>query len=348
MSVSRTAEGSWRARVRDSRGRQISKTFKAKADAQAWERSQLSLRDAGELATGGRLTVAEWADLWLDNARSLSDGTVATYRRDLDRYILPALGGIRLAKLTPEDIDAFLTAELADYAPSTVHRHYRTIHRMCEVAVARRRLAVNPAGPVEPPKVSRKEMRFLSVDQLEAVAAAINPRYRAWVLVAGYGGLRWGEMQALRPHHVDGNALIVVEQLGGADVKTEASRRRVVLPASIGAELATHMATYPGDLVFTNTAGKPMAHSSFTSHHWKPALGKAGVDQATRLHDLRHTAVALAIQAGAHPKMIADMLGHSSITVTMNDYGHLFPTMHDDVAARVDEMRATGRHLRVV
>lgn len=348
VSIHETAEGTYRARIRDARGRQITKTFRLKGDAQAWERTQLQNRDAGDLVTGGKITVADWADLWLTNARSLADGTRATYRRDLDSYILPALGGIKLGRLTAEDIDAFLAGELDEYAPSTVHRHYRTIHRMCEVAVKRHRIATNPAGPVEPPKVPTKEMRFLSVDQLEAVAARINPRYRTLILVAGYGGLRWGELQALKPAHVDGNALTVIEQVGSTDVKTKASRRRVVLPVSVGADLAAHLAEYPGKYVFTNGAGKVIAHSSFSGHHWKTALVKAGVDRDTRLHDLRHTAAALAIQAGAHPKLIADMLGHSSITVTMNLYGHLFPAMHDDVAAKVDEIRQAGRHLRVV
>ena len=339
MSVNRTAQGTYRARVRDRTGRQVVKTFKLKGDAQAWEREQLRLRDEGALVGTSKVTVAEWAETWLVNARSLSAGTVATYRRDLDRYILPRLGEIRLTHLTSSDIDAYLTAEMGDYAASTVHRHYRTIHRMCEVAVRRGLLATNPAHNVDPPKVPRTPMRFLSIPELEAVAGAINPRYRAWVLVAGYGGLRWGEMQALRAEHVDGNAITVVEQLDGASLKTKGSQRRVVLPPSIGAELAAHMATYPGRLVFTNNSGRPINHPSFSGNHWKPALVKAGVDPQTRIHDLRHTAVAIMIQAGAHPKMVADMMGHSTIVLTMDRYGHWFPAMHDDVATRLEALR---------
>jgi integrase len=146
-------------------------------------------------------------------------------------------------------------------------------------------------------------------------------------------------MQALRAEHVDGNAITVVEQLDGASLKTKGSQRRVVLPPSIGAELAAHMATYPGRLVFTNNSGRPINHPSFSGNHWKPALVKAGVDPQTRIHDLRHTAVAIMIQAGAHPKMVADMMGHSTIVLTMDRYGHWFPAMHDDVATRLEALR---------
>jgi integrase len=337
VSVQKTTEGTWRARIRNRGGKQLSKTFKLKADAQAWERSQLKLRDDGQHLVASRLTVSEWADQWLASARNLAPSTVLTYRKALD-VILPTLGDVRLSDLTPERIDAFLTADALEYAPSTVHRHYRTIKRLCSTAVRRGHLTVNPVNAVDPPKVPRTEMRFLTAEQVEAIADAMQPRYRAWVLVAGYGGLRWGEMQALRPDHVNGNELTVLEQLSG-ELKTDGSRRRVVLPTSVGAELAAHMATYPGEFVFTRPDGSALGHAAFNNNQFKPALKRAGVDSEVTLHTLRHTAIALWIQAGGHPKLVADMAGHSSIVVTMDRYGHLFPAMHGDVAAKVDELR---------
>jgi integrase len=286
-----------------------------------------------------RLTVADWADQWLGSARNLAASSVATYEKAL-KAILPALGDLRLVDLTPDRIDAFLTAEMAEYAPSTVHRHYRTLNRLCSTAVRRGHLATNPVLAVDPPKVPKTEVHFLTAAEVEALADAIDPRYRAWVLVASFGGLRWGEMQALRPEHVHGNEIVVLEQLSG-ELKTDGSRRRVVLPASVGTELAEHMATYPGQYVFTRPNGEPLGHASFNNHRFKKALAKAGLSMSTRMHDLRHTAIALWIQAGAHPKLVADMAGHSSIVVTMDRYGHLFPAMHGDVAAKVDELRRT-------
>jgi integrase len=340
MSIHRTPQGTWRVRIRNRQGRQLSRTFKAKADAQVWERSQLKVRDDGGQLAANKLTVAEWADLWLDSARNLAPASLVTYRKAL-AVILPTLGDLRLIDLTPERIDAFLKADAEEYAPSTVHRHYRTIKRLCSTAVRRGHLAANPVNAVDPPKMPRKEMRYLTSAEVEALADTVKHRYRAWVLVAGYGGLRWGELQALRPEHVYGNELTVLEQLSG-ELKTDGSRRRVVLPPSVGDELAQHMAQYPGEYVFTRPNGAPLGHSSFNNNQFRPAVKDLGLDAGVTMHTLRHTAIALWIQAGAHPKLVADMAGHSSITVTMDRYGHLFPSMHGDVAELVDGLRLAG------
>ena len=144
MSVTKTAQGTWRARIRDRNGRQIVATFKLKGDADAWERDRLKERDGGQLVSTSKLTVAEWADQWLAGARNLTETSVITYRKAL-KVILPALGDVKLVDLSADRIDAFLTAQTGEYAPSTVHRFYRTIHRLCATAVRRGHLAANPA-----------------------------------------------------------------------------------------------------------------------------------------------------------------------------------------------------------
>ena len=341
MSVHKTDQGSYRARVRDLAGKQVTRTFKLKADANNWERDQLQLRSQGVSSTGSRITVTEWADIWLASARNLSPGTLKTYRRDLDRYILPELGNLPLNKISPDHIDAYLNGISKDFAPSTVHRHYRTLHRMFAIAVQRNRMPVNVCTPVQPPKIPRTEMRFLTSAQVEALADAMPDRYRVWVLVAGYGALRWGELQGLHPRNVSGGQIKVVEQLHGTELKTLASTRTITLPASVAAELAAHMAEYStDDLVFPNGAGRPLSHPSFTGNVFKPALTKAGIDRDTRIHDLRHSAIALAISAGIHPKIIQQWAGHSNFGVTMDRYGHLFPGHDDGLAEGLDAMRS--------
>lgn len=341
MSIHKTAQGTYRARVRDLAGKQVTRTFKLKADAQAWERDQLQLRTQGISTTGSRITVTEWADIWLASARNLAPGTLKTYRRDLDRYILPELGNLPLNKISADHIDAYLNGISKDFAPSTVHRHYRTLHRMFAVAVERNRMPINVCTPVQPPKIPRTEMRFLTSAQVEALADAMPDRYRVWVLVAGYGALRWGELQGLHPRNVSGAQIKVVEQLHGTELKTVASTRTIALPASVAAELAAHMAEYStADLVFPNGAGRPLSHSSFTGNVFKPALVRAGLDRDTRIHDLRHTAIALAIASGAHPKTIQQWAGHSNFGVTMDRYGHLFPGHDDGLAEGLDAMRS--------
>jgi integrase len=317
-----------------------------------------------------RITVARFADEWLDGAMNLGDGGRETYRRDLDRYILPELGAYRLGSLTVTAIDDYLSGELEDLAASSVHRHYRTIRRMCEVAVIKGRLQKNPCNAVSPPKADHAEMRFLSVDQVLALADVISPgrgwrsksgtgkdrpgRYRAWVLLAAFGGPRWSEMVGLRRSAVKGAQVRIVEQLVRRDdgewhrykPKTKAGRRVIRLPALVADELAVHLdewaAEGPDGLVFPNRLGSPLNGPSFTGNVWKPGLLRAGLDPKIRIHDLRHTAVALAIQVGAHPKAIQMRMGHASITTTLDRYGHLFPEMDGEIATGLDGLVAAA------
>jgi integrase len=121
--------------------------------------------------------------------------------------------------------------------------------------------------------------------------------------------------------------------------KTTAGVRSITISRTTARKLADHLETYgvddPDSLVFTTATGTPISHSSFQTHHYKPALAAAGVD--ARFHDLRHTSVALAIAAGAHPKAIQVRMGHSSITVTLDRYGHLFPELDEAIADAFDD-----------
>jgi integrase len=349
MSIQRTQQGTFRARIRDNQGKQISATFKLKADALVWERQQLALRDQNALARthGTRDTVAQWANNWVALSRNLSQSTRDTYQRDLDRYILPRIGSYRLGDLTSDDIDVMLTELLeSGLAPSSVHRHYRTIRRMLEVAVERGKLPTNPARVVNPPRIPHREMRFLTIEQLELLADTISDRYRSWVLVAGYGGLRWGEMLALRPSDIVNGVLDVNAQLiyqGGRyqrmPTKTKAGRRKVQLPPSVTEELDYHVSRYAGETVFVNQNGQPINRASFTGNVFKRTLVKAGLDRELRIHDLRHTSVAICIQSGAHPKVIQRRMGHASIAVTLDTYGHLMPEMDSSLADDLEAMR---------
>jgi integrase len=128
---------------------------------------------------------------------------------------------------------------------------------------------------------------------------------------------------------------------GFGEPKTAAGRRSIDLPAFLCKMLEDQLAerSQPGveGLVFVNTRGNPPHLSSFTSQTWKKAREKIGRPDL-RWHDLRHTAVALAIANGAHPKSIQERMGHSSITVTLDRYGHLFPSLGLAVA---DALEAT-------
>ncbi len=363
MSVHRTPEGTWRVRWRDITGRQRSKTFKARRAAESFERTVLVDTERGlPTAPARSMSVGDWAQQWLAGAHNLSPKTRQLYGEVVAR--LDGLGDVTLARLTPAAIDEWLAARAAaGAAPSSVHRDYRTLRRMLRVAHQRGHLVSNPIDQVASPRVPGAEMRFLSAEELEALAGAIDGRYRTLVLVAGWGGLRWGEAAGLSVARVDvqGERVHVVEQLSPdgrrrSAPKTAAGRRWVTLPHTVAEELAGHVRGRPaaapvwampdgGPLVHTRwrgTAGRRDATGERWVVHprgyWCRAVEAAGL-APLRFHDLRHTMVALCIAAGMHPRAIQERLGHASIETTLGTYGHLIEGVA--AAGDLDRLRRT-------
>ncbi len=191
-------------------------------------------------------------------------------------------------------------------------------------------------------------MGILTWSESVALAEAHPPHLRTLIYLALDSGMRWSELVGLRRSHVDleRRKVRVTEQLirlnNGTwfrtDPKTSAGMRSITISSSTAAMLEGRLAGRaldPDALVFTTTSGTPLIHSSFQTHYWKHAKAQAGVN--CRFHDLRHTSVALAIAAGAHPKAIQVRMGHSSITVTLDRYGHLFPELDEAIAVAFDE-----------
>jgi integrase len=169
-------------------------------------------------------------------------------------------------------------------------------------------------------------MRFLTPAEIIALADAIRPLYRTLVLVGAYGGLRIGELAGLRRGRVDllRGTVTVAETVTEVEgklyfglPKTRAGRRPVGLPRFVTRELEAHLAD-PGDPrghVFTAPNGGPLRVTAFRARAWRPATKAAGLD-GLRIHDLRHTAVALWIAASASPKEVAALAGHTSVSLT--------------------------------
>ena len=176
---------------------------------------------------------------------------------------------------------------------------------------------------------------------------------------AAYTGLRAGEIAALRVGRLDmlrrrvevAESLSIVPGQGLVFGPTKNYQRRTVpLPAFLADELAEHLAHRGGPgrdaLVFTSQQGAPLRQHHFYWRHFKPAVQRAGLDVQPRFHDLRHTCVALLIAEGAHHLTIMRRLGHSSIQVTLDTYGHLFPELEEDVTQRLDAVGRAARSRR--
>ena len=169
------------------------------------------------------------------------------------------------------------------------------------------------------------ERPVLTVPEVYAVADAVDRRYRALVLLAVFGSLRWGELAALRRSDIDVQARTVrvarqlTEQHGGGLVfgppKSDAGRRTVAVPEVIAPDLAAHLVAYarPGDdgLLLTSAQGTLLRHSNFCRRVWRPALNAAGLPPV-HFHDLRHSGNQLAADAGASLRELMDRMGHST------------------------------------
>ena len=129
-------------------------------------------------------------------------------------------------------------------------------------------------------------------------------------------------------------------------------RRTVPIPASLIDELAEHLAgAAPDDFVWQSPQGGPFRYSNWFKRHFKPAVIRAGLPTGTRFHDLRHSYAAMLIAQGAHPRAIMERMGHSTITVTLDTYGHLLPKIDAALDEALDGMYRTseprlGRVLR--
>lgn len=241
----RTKQGGWTVRYRDDRRRSRAKTFQRKADADRFASTVEADMLRGEWIDPrlGRLTFDEWWEHWWPSTASLRASTRARDEAYWRSRIAPALGAVPLDRLDRTTLRAWL-ADLtaAGLAPSTVHKAAQIVSKALRAAVEDGRIARNPAERLDLPRLERGEPRFLTPGQVDQLADAIHPRYRALIVLGAYGGLRLGEMLALRRARVDllrarVEVLATLVEVSGRLTenapKTRAGRRTVPLPRSL-------------------------------------------------------------------------------------------------------------------
>jgi integrase len=356
-TIKRTEYGTWTVRYRDPSGRQKRSTFRKHADAQAFraqvENAILSGTYIDPNAT--RLSFSAWATRWLDTRTHLKPKTLYGYESLLRVHLLPRFGDTPLHGIDYLDVEAFIAdLSASGLSPSRTRQAHQLLSMILKAAVRSRRLGLNPAEGVSLPRANTRRMKFLDSDEVACLADAVPPRYETWVYVASYGGLRWAELVGLRRKRVNllRRRLHVVETLsevGGELIWTSTKNhqtRDVALPGFVVDKLANHLARYttpePDGLVFVTDSGTPLRQSNFRKNIWLPATRKAGLEGLTP-HHLRHTCASLLISEGAHPRQVMEQLGHSSIAVTMDVYGKVFPSDMDALADRL-EQRHKSQH----
>jgi len=346
--VRQRQSGRWQARYQDMTGRQHSKTFRTKAEAAAWLRDESKTRDEGKWVDprAGKVRFSEWAKQW--ETAGVVNLRASTARRDveyLNRYIVPTFGRWDLADIDYPAVARWVVELSKRLKPSTVHKATQIFSKVIASAAAAKRVPVNPVEGVPLPKIEEEEMRFLEPGDVDRLSTVIDARWRALPYVGAYGGLRGGELFALRVGRVlPGGWLDVVESVDDnldiGPLKTRAARRRVQLPPTVAGMLAEHVAGKSADrFVFEAPHGGPVRRRSWESRFWRPAVASCGLD-GLRLHDLRHTAVAFWIAAGASPLEVARRAGHRSVKTVLDRYGHLLPGTEEKVTSALERLLA--------
>jgi integrase len=259
-----------------------------------------------------------------------------------------------LSAIDPYLIETWIV-ELTDsgLSPSRIRQAHQLLSMILKASVRARRLTTNPAVGTPLPRATRRPPRLLSADQVDELARSVPERYEALVLVLAYGGIRWAEAVGLtlaRIHllrrRIDITTTLseVNGKLHAVPPKTRESRT-IAIPPFVADALGVHIGRFtdgdPAGLVFTTDSGAPLRSSNFRRNVWLPAISEIGQD-GLRLHDLRHTCASLLIAADAHPRHIKEHLGHSSIRVTMDVYGHLYEDSRDEIAERLEANRRTA------
>jgi integrase len=345
-------------------------TFRGnRKDAEKELRRLLRALDTGEHVDPNRITVRGWLATWLDAIREeVAPRTSERYGEIVRNFLVPALGNLPLAKLSPVHLqdayNAWSTGGRRDgKAGGLSPRTRRHIHRILSTALARaveqQLVARNPADAFRKrlPKVERREMATLSAEQSALLLDAVRHSHIYWpVLIALATGMRRGEVLALRWRNVDLEAGIarVVESLeqttAGLRFKSPKTdrARAVALPRfaidelrrlkreQAEALLSLGIRQAGDTLVCGRRDGEPLQPQSLT-HEFPRFLARLGSGfPRVRFHDLRHSHATQLLLAGVHPKVAQERLGHSTISTTLDLYSHVTTTMQEDAASRLD------------
>ena len=358
-AVYRRRDGRWEAQLRLPDGRRKS------VYASTRERAISKLTDVGWRAGHGlplqasRRTVADYLSYWLEvTRRRVRPTTFEAYELTARRLVAP-LGSLRLARLSPSTIQATYDSLLSNgLSPRSVEQTHVVLHRALYQAMHWGLIAANPTELVAPPRPQKREMTALTAAQLQRLLETTrNERwFPLWVLLSTTG-LRIGEALALTWDCVDlaARRLLVLRTLLRqkgkglvfAEPKTPRSRRLVHLSTLACDALREHRCQQQSnryryiDLVFANRNGDPQDSGSVTSA-LNRALKCAGLPHI-RVHDLRHTVASVLLAKGVNPKVVQDLLGHSTVLTTLNTYSHLTESLSRSAADAMDTLLRSSR-----
>lgn len=360
--IRKRGDGRWEAMVTLPNGQRKSLYRKTQTEANAARIKVLHDLGHGIPVVSERQTVGEYLPRWLDTAsHGLAPRTVTRYRSHINGHLTPALGRTRLAKLTAQQIQLLYAAKLeAGLAVGSVRQMHAVLRRALGEAARLSIVPVNVALLVKPPRPSRREMKVLSAEEARILLAAVQgQRLEAFYVLAVTTGMRLGELLALRWVDVDLQAEVPALHVRStlryknADTyffeppKTAKSRRRIRLSSTALDALKQHRAQQDAerremgpawrdeDLVFCTAIGGAVCGNHLSDRDFRKLLADTGLPRI-RFHDLRHTCATLLLRRGVHPKIVSELLGHSTIAMTLDQYSHVLPDMQQAAMDAMD------------
>ena len=365
---------SYRASVYDrAAGKKVRATFSTVRDARSWRRTTAGKQETGSTITPSTITVRDASAAWLDGAeagtvrdrsgRPYKPSTLRGYRADLERFVYPDLGAARLSDLRRADVQKWLDRLAGELDPATgepvrsgqkARNVLTALQRVIRWNVSRGSLAnADAVAGLEKPEGSKRRERIADPAETAELLAALPLEERALWATAAYSGLRRGELRGLRWEDVDlaGGRIHVRrswdDYAGEVTPKSSAGTRTVPLMGILRDELIEHKTRTGRDgsaFVFGRTATEPFTATAVRKRALR-AWADANVERAEQelellepigLHELRHSFASLAIAAGVNAKTLSTYMGHSSITITLDRYGHLFEGHEAEAAELLD------------
>jgi integrase len=331
---------------------------KKKGDAERALRQAMTDADRGFVFEAGTLTVEQYLYHWLQHSvrDTVRRSTFAQYESVVNRHLAPALGRLKLKSLAPTHVRGLYRKKLdSGLAPRTVQYIHVTLHKALKQAVMDGLIPRNVTDAVKAPQTHKKEVKPLTPTEVKGLlSAARGDRLEALYIAAIHTGLRRSELLDLKWTDVDLDAgILSVQRSLDTDgtfnpPKRNKSRRTVKLTGHAAEALRSHRARQNEErlrlgslwedhgLVFPNQIGKPMNADNLYHRGFKPLLEKAGLSGFT-FHSLRHTCTTLLLSKNIHPRIAQEMLGHATISQTMDTYSHVMPGMGDAAATALEE-----------
>jgi integrase len=375
MACVRKRRGKWIIDYYDQFGRRHWETVgtnKKEAEEKLAEKT-IEIRKGSYNPASAKITVNEYAKSWLGTyaqVNNLKASTVKSYGQCLSKYILPALGGLQLRSVRRDPIKSFVgDLGKAGLSRNSVRIVHATLRTMLNSAVEDEILGVNYAlkiGKFTKGKAERQQ--HISPFTREEVAVFLDavqayfPTYHPFVLTLARTGMRLGEALALQWGDVDfeGRFIEVRRNLVSGRIETPKSgkTRRVDMSLQLAGAIQEHLrrrkeetlrkgwSEIP-DWVFCDSNGHPLDGNNFRKRVFVKALAKAGL-RRIRIHDLRHTYASLLIQNDESLAYVRDQLGHHSIQVTVDIYGHLVPGGNKRAVDRLDDVSWGSRSSKMV